>query len=85
MAQKMFNIRLSDAELKSLERAAKRRALSKSALIRRWIAEREKPDDIEVILRRLRSNSPDVDIDLLAQRQKNPPRSPRSSRARHAV
>ena len=43
MAQKNFNARLTDRELALLARKASRRGLSKTALLKQWIAQEDIP------------------------------------------
>lgn len=81
MAGKTFNARLDEKAMARFERKARKLGVSKTALLRQWIAGRSGADDIEEILHDLRSDPPDVDIDLLVRRQKNPPRSKRPRRA----
>lgn len=54
MTQKNFNARLTDQEIASLARKANRLGLSKTALLKQWIAQEEVPTvaDAESFTRR---------------------------------
>lgn len=74
-----------DLEAFNLLRKAKRPRESYGDVVRRVFAEQGEEVSVEEYLADLQANPPKVDVALLRRRQKNPVRSRRPARQRHAV